>query len=813
MARGMELRSKSWCLMLFGLELCLLPLKNIYAAVYTASVLPTDSVSVELPERQVKQTHQDQADGSVELKSEFIQKIPSTMNDPIRAVSFAPGVTVQSDVNIRPYVRGGDADQTRVVMNGIPLLQPYHVGGTYSIFNLNTLESTGLYTDDFPAEYPGALSGVIRLKTNGRIPTKTKVRTNLSLVRGDIYAEVPLLPNRLSIFGAYQSFLMNRTLHGLLDMSSALSRDSVYQGEMQGYRDHINMPNFQDGHWGMAWVPKDNLRLEYMGSFSGDGYTVVIPKQTNVLSRLNPKFGDPSAALPSMEFKKDPPRSQKLSVDSLSSVGIGNQVHFLNSAWDITDENLIENNFGYQSQHWNVGFKKGTSSMEPLSLSQSMRMFNYRFSNTYTPNNEQHFNFGIAYDYKWHAYNMYLPYVLYDVIVNGNMDMLEPLGYFSDQGFVIPKEDSTRTNFDYLGEFPSRIQFNHKGVREESFGSLFFSHAYRTPSGWLTYGVRGEYQSTSRELFPAPRFDYKWEFNSANDIQFNAGLYSQNDLPYYERDKNPGLKAEKSTHLGTQWTHRFSKGYQLTWDGYFKHYYDMVVPTLVANNTLDIKGFLLPLPESKLSEVAISTLKATLDTVMDFESLPDSIQEQVYQTFGGLEFNYSNSGMGNSLGSEVAFFYAPTALWRGWMSVDLSLSNRQDAEGEASYAYRYHRPVVLNWVNYFDFPGAYDISMTYRWALGQPYTPYSGNGDGRGSFESVLVGARNSGRLSPYSRLDLRLTRNGHWRGGEFKAYLEVWNSMNSPNYFGRDHTTGQLKSAQLNWPFPVFFLGISGDI
>jgi TonB-dependent Receptor Plug Domain len=805
-----DCKSKAFAWLIVG---CLgLPIQTGSEEIAPAVIL-ADSVILDLPEREVKAEKKLNNLGPVEVKSDFIRKFPSTMNDPIRAVNFAPGVTVQNDVNIRPYVRGGDADQTRVVMNGIPLLQPYHVGGTFSIFNLSTLESVGLYKEDFPVEYPGALSGILRLKTKSQIPDRPHARTNLSLIRGDLFAEIPIIKNRLSFYGAYQSFLFNKTLHGLLDLTTELSKDSVYKGEMQGYRDHINMPNFNDLHWGGSFLPKDNLRIDYMGGFSGDGYAVVVPKQTNILSRLNPKFGDPSAALPDLAYKRPAPRAQKLSVDSISNVAIDNQTHFMNLAWDATDYNLVENNLGFQSQDWTVAFKKNTSNMEPLSLTQSMRTFNYRFSDTYSPNKENKFVFGAAYDYKWHAYDMHLPYVLYDVIVNGNMDMLEPLGYFSDQGFTISKEDSSRTNFDYLGEFPSRIQFNHVGSSEDHFGSIFYSHELKFPTGSFTYGFRGEFQNTSKEFFPAPRLDYKWKLDENNILQFNTGLFSQNDLAYYKRDRNRALKSEKSGELGTQWTHLFRKGYHLTWSGYYKHYFDLVTPTLVPNNTLDLKGFLIPLPSSRLSEPEIIALKSTLDTTSDFYSLPDSIQAQVYETFGGLEFNYANSGIGNSLGSELSFFYTPTAIWNGWISLDLSLSNRRDQPDESYYSYRYHRPIVCNWVNYFDMPGSYDISLTYRWALGQPYTPYSGDGDGRGSFEAITVGHRNAGRLSPYSRLDLRLTRNGKWRSGNFKAFLEVWNSMNSPNYFARDNASGKLKSAQLNWPFPVFFLGVSGEI
>ncbi len=407
---------------------------------------------------------------------------------------------------------------------------------------------------------------------------------------------------------------------------------------------------------------------------------------------------------------------------------------------------------------------------------------------------------------------MHLPFVLYDVIVNGNMDMLAPLGFFSDNGFTMVKEDSSRTNFDYLGEFPSRIQFNHKGISEEHFGSVFFSHAWNTRTGWLKYGLRAEYQNTSGELYLAPRLEYKWEMNAKDILRFTTGLYSQNNLPYYERDQNSALRSEKSLQAGTQWSHVFTKGYRITWDGYYKGYYDIVTASLVPNHTLDQKGFLLPLPGSSLTESDLTALKATLDSVSDLSRLPDSIQNLAYQNFGGLEFAYANTGTGHSLGSELAFFYTPTLVWNGWLSLDMSLSQRKDAEGRTEYGYRYHRPLVINWVNYFDMPGAYEISFTYRYALGQPYTPYSSDGNGRGSFAPILVGGRNQGRLTPYSRLDLRLTRNAHWRGGDFKSYLEVWNSMNSPNYFGRDNATGQLKSAQLNWPFPVFFLGCSAE-
>ncbi|MEO7424007.1 MAG: Plug domain-containing protein, partial [Fibrobacteria bacterium] len=297
------------------------------------AAVAADSAVLELPARNIKAAGREIV--SAEIKSEFIRKIPSTMDDPVRAVSFTPGVTVQSDVNIRPFVRGGDAEQTRVVMNGLPLLQAYHVGGVFSLFNLGTLEAVELYKDDFPVEYPGALSGVLRLKNNAKFPDKPRMHADLSLLRGDVLAEIPIVKDKFSVYAASQTFLFNRSLHGLLNLTSSLSGDSVFQEEIKGYKDHINMPDFIDYHAGASYAASPDLRIDYLGSVSGDGYAVVVPRASNIFSRINPKFGDPTApvAPPSVPKKPDP-LGKKLSIDSISSVEIGNQMHFLNLAWD-----------------------------------------------------------------------------------------------------------------------------------------------------------------------------------------------------------------------------------------------------------------------------------------------------------------------------------------------------------------------------------------------------------------------------------------------------------------------------------------------
>src|SRR5690606_40301180 len=114
----------------------------------------------------------------------------------------------------------------------------------------------------------------------------------------DLFAEIPVVAGKASVYGAAQAFLFNRSLHGMLDVTSRFSEDTVFQQDIQSYRDRINMPEFQDYHWGAFLSPDANLHAAYAGSFSAHEYAVVVPKALNIVSR--PGSGGPGKPLPSV---------------------------------------------------------------------------------------------------------------------------------------------------------------------------------------------------------------------------------------------------------------------------------------------------------------------------------------------------------------------------------------------------------------------------------------------------------------------------------------------------------------------------------
>jgi hypothetical protein len=137
---------------------------------FTLSTAPVEleGISVEA-ERSRDRARFEEAAGvtTQELALGEIKSIPGLAEaDPLRAVEVLPGVVTTSDFSSSFNVRGGSADQNLILLDGLPIFNPTHLGGIFSVFNGDMVERAELSSGGFPARYGGRVSSVLDVRSD-----------------------------------------------------------------------------------------------------------------------------------------------------------------------------------------------------------------------------------------------------------------------------------------------------------------------------------------------------------------------------------------------------------------------------------------------------------------------------------------------------------------------------------------------------------------------------------------------------------------------------------------------------------------------
>lgn len=151
-----------------------------------------------------------------------IELVPSVGGeaDIAQYLQIIPGVIFTGDQGGQLYVRGGAPVQTKVLLDGVTVYNPFHSIGLYSVFETDILKSVDVYTGGFGAEYGNRLSAVIDVKTRDGNKNRLagKVAASPFLAKGIL--EGPLM--KLKESGSSISFLLNTKISYLNKTSSTL---------------------------------------------------------------------------------------------------------------------------------------------------------------------------------------------------------------------------------------------------------------------------------------------------------------------------------------------------------------------------------------------------------------------------------------------------------------------------------------------------------------------------------------------------------------------------------------------------------------
>lgn len=121
--------------------------------------------------------------GAVSITERALAAAPQFVEpDVLRSVQTLPGVAARSDYVAGFNLRGGEADQTLVLLDGYPIYSPFHLGGVFSTFIDAAVDRVDLRTGSMPAAFGGRLSGVLDVRSAEPARDKLQGTAEVSVV-------------------------------------------------------------------------------------------------------------------------------------------------------------------------------------------------------------------------------------------------------------------------------------------------------------------------------------------------------------------------------------------------------------------------------------------------------------------------------------------------------------------------------------------------------------------------------------------------------------------------------------------------------
>ena len=122
--------------------------------------------------------------------------------DIFRTLQMLPGVQTSSDFSSALYVRGSTPDQNLIMLDGISVYNPYHLGGIFSTFNTDAIREADFHAGGFPARYGGRMGAILNVINREGNTQTVKGSANISLISSKGLAEGPI-PEYKGIKGSW----------------------------------------------------------------------------------------------------------------------------------------------------------------------------------------------------------------------------------------------------------------------------------------------------------------------------------------------------------------------------------------------------------------------------------------------------------------------------------------------------------------------------------------------------------------------------------------------------------------------------------
>ena len=335
-------------------------------------------------------------------------------------------------------------------------------------------------------------------------------------------------------------------------------------------------------------------------------------------------------------------------------------------------------------------------------------------------------------------------------------------------------------NFSSEQDLTYTTEIDGEVVRESTFEDVYdeFGHDFYRTEGYLqgrydplsflsvALGIRLDYLNVTEQLSIQPRGSVSFKLPAGSNLRFAYGHYEQNPLPYQllSEDGNRGLEPSLTRHYIMELEHPLSSRTELKFATYYKDAQELVttkssLSSLYEESDEDVKSLSLA-PEVRSLSLA------------PFDDIP----------------NYLNEGMGYVGGAEVFLRHRIPDKFFGWVSYAYTHAERREHILYAYQPYLFDNTHIVSIVANYSFTPNFEIGAKWQYLSGTSEVPISSlvliQDPVTGGLNPLLASADEqlSTELSPYHKLDVRISRKWKVRGMKIGGFLDILNVYNRKN-------------------------------
>ncbi len=192
--------------------------------------------------------------------------------DVLRYMNTLSGVQSGADGFGGIHVRGGNSDQNLVLMDGVPIYNPSHTLGLFSIFNTQIVKSAQLVKGGFSAKYGGRLSSIMDIRMKEGNTKEYSAAVEIGTLASKLLIEGPIKKDKTGLLIAARRTHVDPLINGI---SSRAKSDNEEEGAINYHffdfnaKLHHRFSN-QDQLYLSYYIGKDDFRDASVYVFEDD---------------------------------------------------------------------------------------------------------------------------------------------------------------------------------------------------------------------------------------------------------------------------------------------------------------------------------------------------------------------------------------------------------------------------------------------------------------------------------------------------------------------------------------------------------------